>query len=73
MNGVRTGFWARWYSLAVRAFFENKREMRKEMKWLVERLDHRCDVGGKYDNNTHWTGDETWLSYRECGNGMFDQ
>lgn len=63
MNGVKTGFWSRWYSLAVRACFENKNKgkKKKEMRWLVKRLDHRCDVGTEYDSNTYWAGDEVWL------------
>lgn len=74
MNGVKTGFWSRWYSLAVRACFENnKGKKKKEMRRLVKRLDHRGDVGTEYDSKTSWAGDEVWLWYRECGNGMFDQ
>jgi hypothetical protein len=30
MNGVKTGFWSRRYSLAVRARFENKDKAKKK-------------------------------------------
>jgi hypothetical protein len=54
MNGVRTGFWARLYSLVVGCSSRTrlKQKRKKKMRWLEERLDHRCDVGTGYDNST---------------------
>lgn len=40
MNGVKTGFWSRRYSLAVRACFENKNKgiMKKENETVGEKI-----------------------------------